>query len=93
MIDWAWVSDHLDKVAFRTLQHLYLAAIALAVGFAISFALGMIAARCRPFNAVADGDRRARLHDPEPGPVRGTRAHHRAVHPDRRESRSCCTRW
>jgi osmoprotectant transport system permease protein len=53
MIDWGWVSDHLDKVAFRTLQHLYLAAIALAVGFAISFALGVIAARWRPFNAVA----------------------------------------
>jgi osmoprotectant transport system permease protein len=53
MIDWGWVSDHLDKVAFRTLQHLYLAAIALAVGFAISFVLGVIAARWRPFNAVA----------------------------------------
>ena len=53
MIDWGWVADHLDKVAFRTLQHLYLAAIALAVGFAISFALGVIAARWRPFNLVA----------------------------------------
>ena len=53
MIDWGWVSHHLDKVAFRTLQHLYLAAIALAVGFAISFALGVIAARWRPVNAVA----------------------------------------
>jgi len=53
MIDWGWMLDHLDKVAFRTLQHLYLATIALAVGFAISFALGVIAARWRPFNAVA----------------------------------------
>lgn len=53
MIDWGWVSDHLDKVAFRTLQHLYLAVIALAIGFAISFALGVVAARYRPFNAVS----------------------------------------
>lgn len=53
MIDWGWVTDHLDKVAFRTLQHLYLTVIALAVGFAISFALGVIAVRWRPFNAVA----------------------------------------
>lgn len=53
MIDWGWVSDHLDKVAFRTLQHLYLAAIAVAVGFAISFVLGVIAVRWRPFNLVA----------------------------------------
>lgn len=53
MIDWGWVSDHLDKVAFRTLQHLYLAIIALAFGFAISFVLGVIAARWRPVNAVA----------------------------------------
>jgi osmoprotectant transport system permease protein len=53
MIDWGWVTDHLDKVAFRTLQHLYLAAIAVALGFAISFVLGVIAVRWRPFNLVA----------------------------------------
>ena len=53
MIDWGWVSDHLDKVAFRTLQHLYLAALAVAIGFAISFVLGVIAVRWRPFNLVS----------------------------------------
>ena len=52
MIDWGWVTDHLDKVASRGLQHLYLAAIAVSVGFAISFALGVAAARWRPVNAV-----------------------------------------
>jgi osmoprotectant transport system permease protein len=53
MIDWGWVTDHLDKVAFRTIQHLYLAALAIAIGFAISFAIGVVAARWRPVNAVA----------------------------------------
>jgi osmoprotectant transport system permease protein len=52
MIDWSWISDHLPQVGFRTLQHLYLAAIGVGVGFVISFILGVIAARSRPFNAV-----------------------------------------
>lgn len=47
MLDWAWIADHLPQLAFRTGQHLYLAAIALAVGFAISFVLGVVAARWR----------------------------------------------
>ncbi len=51
MIDWAWIADHLDAIAFRTLQHLYLALIAVAVGFAISFPLGVWAARRRAVRA------------------------------------------
>ncbi|HEX5147516.1 MAG TPA: ABC transporter permease [Candidatus Limnocylindrales bacterium] len=47
MIDWAWVGDHLDELAFRTLQHLYLTAIAVAVGFAISFVLAVWSIRRR----------------------------------------------
>jgi osmoprotectant transport system permease protein len=47
MLDWAWIADHLDELAFRTAQHLYLAAIALAIGFAISFAIGVAATRWR----------------------------------------------
>lgn len=57
MIDWAWVADHLDELAFRTLQHLYLTAIAVAIGFAISFALSVWSIRRRavypPITAVA----------------------------------------
>ena len=57
MIDWAWVADHLDELAFRTLQHLYLTAIAVVIGFAISFALGVWSIRRRavypPITAVA----------------------------------------
>jgi osmoprotectant transport system permease protein len=47
MIDWAWIADHLGALAFRALQHLYLAGIAVAVGFAISFGLAVWAVRRR----------------------------------------------
>ena len=47
MIDWTWVGDHLDELAFRTLQHLYLTAIAVIVGFAISFGLAVWSIRRR----------------------------------------------
>lgn len=56
-IDWAWIGDHLDELAFRTLQHLYLTAIAVAVGFVISFGLAVWSIRRRavypPIAAVA----------------------------------------
>jgi len=42
VIDWGWVGDHLGAMLGRTVQHLELAAIALAVGFAISFGLALI---------------------------------------------------
>jgi osmoprotectant transport system permease protein len=47
MIDWAWIGDHLDDLVGRTAQHLYLAAIAVAVGFLISFALALLSIRRR----------------------------------------------
>ncbi|HEX5465581.1 MAG TPA: ABC transporter permease [Candidatus Limnocylindrales bacterium] len=46
-MDWGWILDHLDDLAFRTAQHLYLTAIALAIGLAISFALALLAVRRR----------------------------------------------
>lgn len=57
MIDWGWMADHLDELAFRLVQHLYLAAIALVVGFLISLGLAIWAVRRRqvyaPVTAVA----------------------------------------
>jgi osmoprotectant transport system permease protein len=47
VIDWAWMADHLDELAFRTLQHLYLTAIAVVAGFAISFVLAVWSVRRR----------------------------------------------
>ena len=47
MIDWGWVADHLPAIAGRAVQHLEFAAIALVVGFAISFGLAVLAVRAR----------------------------------------------
>ena len=47
MIDVAWLADHLDELAFRTLQHLYLTAVTVVAGFAISFGLAVWAVRQR----------------------------------------------
>jgi osmoprotectant transport system permease protein len=41
MIDWAWIGDHIGAIAGRLAQHLELAGIALAVGFAVSFGLAV----------------------------------------------------
>jgi osmoprotectant transport system permease protein len=57
MIDWGWVADHLDDLVGRTIQHLGFAVAALAIGFAVSFALSLWAVRRRrvygPITAVA----------------------------------------
>jgi len=57
VIDLAWIVDHLDDLAGRTAQHLYLSAIAVAIGFAISFGLAVWSIRRRslygPVVAVA----------------------------------------
>ena len=45
MIDWAWMADHLDELAGRTVQHIGLAAAAVGIGLAISLALSVWAAR------------------------------------------------
>jgi len=46
-LDLGWLADHLDDLAFRTLQHLVIAAIAVGVGFVISFGLAIVAVRRR----------------------------------------------
>ena len=45
LINWDWVTSHLDDLAFAVWQHLVLTAIPLAVGFAISLALAIWAVR------------------------------------------------
>jgi osmoprotectant transport system permease protein len=49
VIDWAWIGEHLGELGSRTVQHLYLTAIAVAVGFLISFGLAIWAVRLRAF--------------------------------------------
>ena len=45
MIDWAWAVDHLDDLVGRTVQHIVLASIAVAIGFGISLGLSVLAVR------------------------------------------------
>ena len=47
MIDWAWIADHVDEIFAKAVQHLYLTAISVAIGFAISFALAVWSIRRR----------------------------------------------
>jgi osmoprotectant transport system permease protein len=47
LIDWAWIADHLDEIAGKTGQHLYLTTISVAIGFAISFVLAVLSVRRR----------------------------------------------
>jgi osmoprotectant transport system permease protein len=47
LIRWDWVVDHLGPIAGRVEQHLYLAVVAVAIGFAISFVLAAVSVRQR----------------------------------------------
>jgi osmoprotectant transport system permease protein len=47
MIDLDWIATHLDDLAYRTVQHIALTAIAVAVGLLISFGLAVLAVRRR----------------------------------------------
>ena len=57
MLDWGWLGDHVPALLFRTGQHLYMTAIAVAAGLLISLAAGILASRVRvlatPFGVVA----------------------------------------
>ncbi len=45
LVDWDWISRHLDDVGTRTLQHLELVLIPLAIGFVVSLFLAIWAVR------------------------------------------------
>jgi len=47
VIDWSWIADHLPAIAARTVQHLQLTAIAVVIGFVISFGLAVWSVRRR----------------------------------------------
>jgi osmoprotectant transport system permease protein len=55
LIDPTWIVEHLDDIAFRTLQHLWLAAIAVAVGFVIAFGLSLLVVRYRRLYGLVTG--------------------------------------
>jgi osmoprotectant transport system permease protein len=53
-----WILDHLDDLVYRLIQHMWLAGIAVVVGFLISLALAILAVRRRstygPIVATSD---------------------------------------
>jgi osmoprotectant transport system permease protein len=55
VIDWGWIADHVPAILERALQHLEFAAIALVVGFAISFALALVSIRYRRLYPLVAG--------------------------------------
>ncbi len=55
LMRWDWLASHLGPIGDRVSQHIYLAAIAVGVGFAISFLLAALSIRRRrlyPFVTV-----------------------------------------
>lgn len=54
LFDWSWVFRNLDQIWDRTLEHLTLTGVALAVGLAISVALSVLAlTRPRTYEPIA----------------------------------------
>jgi osmoprotectant transport system permease protein len=49
LIDFGWLAQRLDMLAFRTLEHVWLTVLAVSIGFAISFALALFIRRQRAF--------------------------------------------
>jgi osmoprotectant transport system permease protein len=47
LIDWAWIADHVDEIAAKTVQHIYLTAISVSIGFVIAFGLAVWSVRRR----------------------------------------------
>ncbi len=46
-MNWGWIADHLDDIAFRTAQHLWFTVVAVGVGFVISLLLSLAVLRYR----------------------------------------------
>ena len=57
LIRWEWIATHLDDIAQRLVEHLWLTFLAVSIGFVISFALALLVLRYRrayaPVTAVA----------------------------------------
>jgi osmoprotectant transport system permease protein len=47
LIRWIWVSDHVDEIVSRGLQHVYLTVVTVVIGFLIAFPAAVFASRHR----------------------------------------------
>jgi osmoprotectant transport system permease protein len=57
LIRWSWITDNLDEIASRGVQHVWLTVVSVVIGFALAFPLAILASRRRwlisPSAAVA----------------------------------------
>ncbi len=57
LVDWGWISTHLGAIAARTVEHVWIALLAVAAGLVIAFALSIWSVRNRrvypPITAAA----------------------------------------
>ncbi len=51
LVDWGWIARNVDDIWARTVDHVVLTALAVAMGFAISFALALAIRRYRRLHA------------------------------------------
>lgn len=47
LVDWGWIAGHGSEIADRTVEHVFLTAVAVGIGLAISLPLGVLAYRHR----------------------------------------------
>jgi len=47
LIRWIWITDHVDEIVSRGLQHVYLTVVAVVIGFLIAFPAAVLASRHR----------------------------------------------
>ena len=47
LIRWIWITDHTDEIVSRGLQHVYLTAVSVVIGFLIAFPAAVYASRHR----------------------------------------------
>lgn len=47
LVDWSWVTDHLDDIRADATEHLQLTALAVGIGFALSMTMALVAVRWR----------------------------------------------
>ena len=87
-----WIVDNFDRYVDPFFEHVFLTVVSLAIGFAISFALALLAHRRRWLVAPDHPGHRDPVHDPEPGGLLPAAADHRARAAPRRSSRWWPTR-
>lgn len=47
LIRWSWITDNVDEIASRGLQHVWLTVVSVVIGFVIAFPLAIFASRRR----------------------------------------------